>query len=187
MSKLIKQMEMNALRQSFGGVRNLVLISATKIDAGTTHALRMRLRGQNIRLQMVKNSLARRVLAEDGIELKDVWAGPTLFAWGLESVKDLSKAIDVLVAELRKKDPKVEEKIKLKGAVAEGQQVSAEQARAMPTRQEIIGELVGMIIGPAGTLAAMLTGPASQIASQIQSIAEKKEGEEAEPAPAAAG
>src|SRR5262245_33088211 len=113
MSKLIKQLEMDALKKSFGGVRNMVLISATKIDAGTTHALRMRLRGQNIRLQMVKNSLARRVLAESGVELKDVWAGPTLFAWGLESVKDLSRAIDGLVADLKKKDPKVEEKIQL--------------------------------------------------------------------------
>jgi large subunit ribosomal protein L10 len=185
MSKVIKQMELDALKQSFGGVRNMVVITATKIDAGTDHAIRSRLRSQKIHLQMVKNSLARRILSAGGIELKDVWAGPTLLAWGGDNIKGLSQAIAGVIADLKKKDPKVEEKIKVKAAVAEGQQITFEQAKNMPTREEIIGELVAMILGPASEIAAMLTGPASQVASQIQTISEKKE--EGEAAPATAG
>jgi large subunit ribosomal protein L10 len=180
MSKVIKSMEMAALKQSFGGVRNMVLLSATRIDAGTDHAIRSGLRGQKIRLQMVKNSLARRVLAEDGIELKDVWSGTTLFAWGGESIKDLSKAIEKLIADLTKKNPKLKENLTVKAAIAEGEQVPFAEALKMPTRQEIIGELVGMILGPGSAIAGALTGPASQVASQIQTISEKKD--EAAPA-----
>ena len=51
----------------------------------------------------------------------------------------------------------------------------------MPTRLEAIGEVIGMILGPAQTIAAQLIGPASELASQLKTISEKKE----EAAPAA--
>src|SRR4051794_2938138 len=97
MSKKIKQMEMDALRKSFAGVKNYVLLTSNKVSAGTDYTMRTALRKKGIRLQMVKNSLARRVLGEMGIELDGVWAGPTTLAYGAESVKDLSNAIDQLL------------------------------------------------------------------------------------------
>jgi large subunit ribosomal protein L10 len=190
MSKQIKQMEMEALKQTFSGARNLVFLTSTKVDAIQDYNIRKTLRGQKIRLTVVKNSLARRVLSDLGIKADDgIWAGPTTIAYGAESVKELSLAIDKLIKDTEKKDPKSKDRIKVKGAVAEGEAVSFERAKTMPTRQEAIGEIIGMILGPASTIAAMLTGPASQVASQISQLAEKKEGEpekkEGESAPAA--
>jgi large subunit ribosomal protein L10 len=170
MSKVIKQMEMDALKKTFSGVKNLVFLSQTKLGAIADNQMRLGLRKKNIRLQMVKNSLARRVFSEMGLELKDVWGGTTVIAWGGgESVKDLSREIEAALKEQTKKDPKFNEKVTVKAAVAEGEQVTFEAALKMPTRLEAIGELVGMILGPGAALASQLAGPGGQIASQIDS------------------
>src|SRR5207253_1728207 len=70
----------------------------TTVDNG----LRQTLRKKNIHLQVVKNSLTRRVFDEMGLRVnKDspYWAGPTLMAWGAGSIAELSQALD---AELNK-------------------------------------------------------------------------------------
>ena len=174
MSKIVKKMELDALGKNFAGVRDMVLLTSNKVDAALDHSFRTMLRAKNVRLQMVKNSLVKRVLEQGGVKVDGVWAGTTLIAWGSDSVKNLSKAVDEALKVATKKDPKVAEKIKVKTAVAEGQAVPMARALTMPTRLEAIGEIVGMILGPGSAIAGCLTGPASQIASQIQTLAERK-------------
>jgi large subunit ribosomal protein L10 len=174
MSKAVKQMEMDALAQTFGRVRDMVLLTATKVDAGLDHAFRKQLRDKQVRLQMVKNSLMHKVFETSGVKLDGVWTGSTLIAWGPESIKDLSKAIEGALKDLGKKDNKLGEKIKVKTAVADGQPIRMEQALKMPTRLEAIGEIVAAILGAPSSIAAALTGPAAQVASQVATIAERK-------------
>jgi large subunit ribosomal protein L10 len=183
MSKLVKQMEYTALEKTFSGVRDLLLITPTKIDSGLDFNFRKQLREKKVKVQMVKNSLVQRVFEAQGLKLDEkLWRGTTLVAWGADSIKDLSKAVDGLIKEIEKKDPKAKDKIKVKQAIADGQPVPMAQAMTMPTRLEAIGEIVAMIMGPASWIAGALTGPGGQVASQIATIAEKKE----EPAPAPA-
>ena len=185
MSKLVKSMELKALETTFSGVRDLLLITPNKVDSGLDFNFRKQLRAKKVRVQMVKNSLVQRVFAANGVKLDDkTWTGTTLVAWGADSIKDLSKAVDGLIKEIEKKDPKAKDKFKVKTAVADGQTVPMAAALTMPTRLEAIGEIIGAILGPGSEIAAALTGPASQVASQIATIAEKKE-EEAPAAPAA--
>ena len=97
MSKVIKQMEMNALRDNFRGVRDMLVLSIQGLNCQWDHALRSALRKKRIRLQVVKNSLARRVLGELGIDVSDdspYWRGPTTLAWGAGSLAELSRALD---------------------------------------------------------------------------------------------
>jgi len=184
MSKAVKQMEYTALEQTFSGVRDMVLLSPAKVDSTTDYNFRKQLREKKVRVQMVKNSLVRRVFEANGVKLDDkVWTGTTLVAWGGDSIKDLSKAVDGLIKDIEKKDPKQKDKLKVKTAVADGQPVPMATALVMPTRLEAIGEIIGMILGPASAIAGALTGPAGQLASQIATIADKKE--DAAPAPAA--
>jgi large subunit ribosomal protein L10 len=184
MSKEVKQMEFTALERTFSGVRDLVLLSPSKIDSGTEYTFRKQLREKKVRVQMVKNSLARRVFEAQGVKLDDkVWIGTTLVAWGADSIKDLSKAVDGLIKDIEKKDPKQKDKLKVKTAVADGQPVPMATALTMPTRLEAIGEIVAMILGPASSIVAALAGPGGQVASQIATIADRKE--EATTAPAA--
>jgi len=183
MSKLVKQMELDSLSKTFRGVRDVVLLSSDKVGSLLEFTTRKSLREKKIRLQMVKNTLARKVFEGNGIKLEDkIWTGNTVVAWGADSIKDLSKAVDALLKEIAKKNPKDDKKFTVKAAVADGQQVALDMAMKMPTRLEAIGEIISMILGPASEIAGALTGPASQVASQIATIADKKE---ETPAPAA--
>src|SRR5208282_2789349 len=165
MSKQIKQMEMDALKQVFGDVRDLVVLSATGIDAQMDNQLRHSLRKKQIRLQVVKNSLARRVFDDLGIKLGDdspYWKGSSIMAWGSNSVAELSQALDAAVKDLVKKNAKLQDKVRFKGAVAEGQQIPFAQALKMPTRAEAIGRVVGLALSPASRLVGQILGPASR-------------------------
>jgi large subunit ribosomal protein L10 len=184
MSKLVKSMELKALETTFSGIRDLLLITPNKVDSGLAFNFRKQLRDKKVRVQMVKNSLVQRVFAAQGLKLDaKVWTGTTLVAWGADSIKGLSKAVDGLIKEIEKKDPKSKDKFKVKLAVADGQTVPMAAALTMPTRLEAIGEIIATILGPGSEIAAALTGPASQVASQIATIADRKE--ESAPAPAA--
>lgn len=183
MSKLVKKMEYTALEKTFSGVRDLVLITPTKIDSGVEYNFRKKLREKKVRVQMVKNTLAQRVFEAQGVKLDaKVWTGTTLVAWGADSIKDLSKAVDGLIKEIEKKDPKQKDKLKVKTAVADGIQVAMDLAMKMPTRLEAIGEIIGAMLGAASEIAGGLIGPAAQVVSQIATIAERKEEAPATPA-----
>ncbi len=199
MSKVIKQMQMDAIRKDFNGVRDLVVVSLKGLDCHSDHALRTNLRKKHIRMQVMKNSLARRVFNEFGLNIPDdspYWAGPTAFIWGANSIAEVSKALE---SELRapKTGARFKDKLVIKGAVADGQVVPFDVALKMPTRLEAIGSILAAILGPGSAIAGCLTGPASQVASQIQKISEREPPAEAaapveaaapaEAAPAAGG
>jgi large subunit ribosomal protein L10 len=167
MSKEIKQLEMNALEHTFKEVRDMVVMSIVGQDSQADNQLRLSLRKKNIRLQVVKNTLARRVLGNLGMQMDKCWEGPTTLAWGAASLSELSRELDTAF--------KKNEKVKFKGAVADGQQVSFEQALKMPTRAEAIGRVVMLALAPASRLLSQIRGPASSVASQIKTLAEKSE------------
>jgi large subunit ribosomal protein L10 len=178
MSKRIKQMQMDALKDTFQGVRDLVLLSVSGLNATATTQFRANLRKKKVRVHVVKNSLTRRVFDELGLNVpadSPFWAGPTALAWGEGSIAEVSRTID---GEL--KSPKLaatyKDRVKVKGALADGSPITFEQAKSMPTREEAIAQIVGGLIGAAGSVLAALTGPASQVASQIVKIGEKTEG-----------
>jgi large subunit ribosomal protein L10 len=187
MSKQIKQMEMDALKQIFAEVRDLVVMSATGIDAQADNQLRHALRKKDIHLQIVKNSLARQVFDNLGIKLDGesrYWKGPSLMAWGSGSLAELSQGLDSAIKDLVKKNAKLKDKVTFKGAVAEGQQITFEQALKMPTRAQAVGRVVGLALAPASRLVSQILAPAGRVASQIKTISEKPAEAAAASAPA---
>jgi large subunit ribosomal protein L10 len=183
MSKKIKELELNALRATFKGVKDLVLLEPLKLDSAADFEMRKKLRDKKIRVKMVKNSLVKKVFDENGLKV-DAGSGPTLLCWGAGSIKELSTAVDGILKDL-KKDPKAPEKIKVKSAVAEGAPVTWEVAKTLPTRLEAIGSVIGALIGPGSAIAGCLTGPASQLASILKAIEEKAPATDAAATPAA--
>jgi ribosomal protein L10 len=181
MSKKIKELELNALRKTFQGVKDYVVVEPVKLDSATEYEFRKKLREKNCSVKLVKNTLAKKVFSENGIQA-EVFTGPTLLVWGADSLKELAVAVRGLIRDL-KKDPKAPDKLKVKTAVSEGQPISIEVAETIPTRKEAIGDVVAAIIGPAGALAGCLTGPANNIAGILKAIEDKGGGTE----PASAG
>jgi len=188
MSKAVKKMEMDALRQTFQGVRDLVVLSVKGLSAQGEHGLRSTLRKKNIRLRVIKNSLTRRVFNEMGLQIQDdspYWAGPTCLAWGSGSIAELSRALDAELTDA-KKAAQYKDKIKVKGAVADGIPVTFDLAKKMPTRSEAIGRVVTLALSPASRIVGQILGPASRVAGQINTVRDKEDeaagGDEAPPA-----
>lgn len=187
MSKVIKQMQMDAIKATFQDVKDLVILSFHKVSCATEGQFRTNLRKKKIRLQMVKNSYTRRVFNDLGIRIpveSPVWAGTTVFAWGAGSVSELCRDIE---GELKdaKRAPQYKDKISTaKGAITEGQVIPFEQAIKLPTRQEALSMVLGQILGPAANLVAAMQGPAGTVAGQVKTKGEEKE-EGAAPAEAA--
>src|SRR6185295_10002004 len=97
MSKAIKQMQMNVLKTSFQGVRDLVMLNIVGLNAIDDNKMRLGLRKKGIRLHQVKNSLCRRVFNEMGLQVAKAWEGSTTIAWGAGSVAELSKELQTFV------------------------------------------------------------------------------------------
>lgn len=176
MGKQIKQLEMAALKKTFQDVRDCVLLSASGIDCTTDNHMRLALRKKNIRLQLVKNSLARLVFDELGMKCARYWEGPTLIAWGASSLAELSRELDAL--------SKKNDKLKFKGALSEGQAIEFAQALKMPTRLEAAGRVVSLALSPAQRLLGQILAPASIVAGQIKQLAEKELAEKEQAPPA---
>jgi large subunit ribosomal protein L10 len=184
MSKVIKQMEMTALRESFGKVRDLIVLRIQGLNCVQDGQLRAALRKKKVRLKVVKNSLTRKVFGEIGLRVPDdspFWVGPTTLAWGGDSIAELSQAID---GEL--KGPKTaslyKDKVVPKGAIADGLPISFDKALTMPTRAGALARVAMLALAPASRLVGQLRAAGANLASQIKSLSEKKDEAAAPPA-----
>ena len=94
MSKLVKDLLTDQLKRELDGVQDLLLVNVVGLTANRTSALRKTLRQKNIKLMVVKNSLARR--ATEGTQLAPAFEGSqgTLaMVWGASDIVALAKEV----------------------------------------------------------------------------------------------
>lgn len=173
MSKAVKQLELDDLRKTFKEVKDYVLLEPVKLDSATEYTFRKSLRGKKVRVKLVKNSYAKKVFAEMGVQAPAL-SGPTLVCWGGDSPKGLGNAVDTAVKD-SKKDPKAPDKFKVRTGIVEGAPMPLKDMMNVPTRLEAIGEIVAAITGPGSAIVGALTGPATQLAGILKAIEEKTE------------
>lgn len=176
MSKFVKNLIRDDLRQRLEGVENALLVSVAGLDANKNSRLRKTLRDKEISLLVIKNSLARR--AAEGTPLAAAFEemeGSLAVVWGGEDIVSLAKQITALTGD------KQWAPLTARGGVMDGSRLTAEQVAQVskwPSRQEQLSILSGQILSPGATLVAQLTGAGASLASQI-----KQKGEEEEAAP----
>ena len=134
MSKYVKEMMMDQLRSDLDGSRSLLILDLKDLDAIAEHGLRRDLRKKSIRLRVLKNSLARRVFTDMGMDgLSKYLKGPSAIAWGGEGITELAKEISAQVKALKKPQ--------IKGGAVEGVVVGPEQVddiTKLPSREVLI-------------------------------------------------
>jgi ABC-2 type transport system ATP-binding protein len=146
MSKYVKNLITDHLRDQLQGVEDALLVNVVGLDSISTSRLRKELRQKNIHVVVVKNSLAARAAA--GTHLAPMFEGLTgtsAICWGGEDIISLAKEVVKLA-----KDDKLPA-FSARGGVMDGERLSAEQnleffgrAWRMPTatRRERIRELL---------------------------------------------
>jgi large subunit ribosomal protein L10 len=183
MSKLVKELVTDQLKRELDGVQDLLLVNVVGLTANHTSALRKALREKNIKLRVVKNSLARR--ATEGTQLAAAFegsAGTLAMVWGASDIVALAKEVVRLAA------IKEYAAFEARGGVMGGARLAGEEVKAVskwPTREEQLSLLVGQILSPGARLNSQLLAVGGGLASQIKQHAEKLEESAAEPAPAA--
>src|SRR5262249_28149167 len=107
MSKYVKELMMDQLKSDLDGSRSLLLLDLKGLDAISEHQFRRDLRKKSIKMRALKNSLARRVFTDMGLEgLSNYLEGPSVAVWGGAGVAELAKEISDQVKKLKKPEIK---------------------------------------------------------------------------------
>ena len=171
MSKAVKQLMVDDLVRTLTGVTGIVAGSVVGMTSQDTVKFRAALRAKNVRAMMVRNAMCGRAFEALGMShAQALLEGPTVLFFGGETMVDTAKALV--------EQAKAFTTLQLRGGVAEGQVLSAADVSALsklPSREELLGMVVGGLLSPVTGVLSALMSPAEQIASQIEKISERTE------------
>ena len=177
MSKRIKEMLVTELQQRIGDAEEMLVVDSSRLDAINDNRFRLALREKDIRILTVKNSMALRALhAQDVTALDPVLEGPSSLVFGGEDIVSLSKEIAGWVTELG------DELLAIKGGMVEGTTLSSgdvEELSKSPSREELIGQIAGLLLSPGSSVVGALLGSGGRLAGAVESIADGAAGGEA--------
>jgi large subunit ribosomal protein L10 len=141
------------------------------LTVGQMTELRARARRQGVYMRVVKNTLARKALAGTSFEtVGPKLKGPLVLAFSKDDpgaaarvVKDFAKAHEKLVATL----------VSLGGQVLPGAEL--DKVASLPTREQALAMLLGVLKAPIAKLVGTLAAPASQLARTVAAVREQKQ------------
>lgn len=174
MSKQLKSLISRDLSSRFSNVEDAVLFDIGGLSAEDSLAFRKSLREVGVSVNVVKNTLARRLFVDRGIDVPDEWfTGQTAIAYGGEGAITTSKSLD----EWRKKNKK---ELKFRGGLVSGQPLKpneAERLIKMPGPLEVKAMVVSLIAGPLTGTVTVLNNILATLPNVLQAIADKKKEE----------
>jgi len=141
------------------------------LTVGQMTELRARARKQGVYMRVVKNTLARKALAGTSFEtVGPKLKGPLVLAFSKDDpgaaarvVKDFAKANEKLVATL----------VSLGGRVLPGGDL--EKVASLPTREQALAMLLGVLKAPITKLAGTLAAPAAKLARTVAAVRDQKQ------------
>ena len=156
-----KEEEVKKLAEKMKNSSLILLADYRGINVADVTELRKKLREANGSYNVIKNNITRRALAECNLEgLDEALVGPTAVITAEESYLDSLKAI----YEYSKEN----DFYKIKAGVIDGKVVSSEELvtlAKLPSRETLIAQLAGALLGNISKLAAAL----DQVAKQKES------------------
>ncbi|MBI5364006.1 MAG: 50S ribosomal protein L10 [Planctomycetes bacterium] len=173
MPNLVNRLVVRELQNDLGKAEGMVIVSFGGLTVKESEALRNQLAKKGAGLTLVRNSLARVVLAERGFELGDaVLTGNTAIAFGdTESAIHASKIFQT--PEVKKAG-----KVKIRAAVLEGRLLGAQDAIGLadvPDKKTLHANLVSLLISGPRSLAMLVNAVPAGQARLLQARADQLE------------
>jgi large subunit ribosomal protein L10 len=158
-----------ALRERFSAADSAFFVDFRGLKVSEVTELRSLLRREAGRMLVVKNTfagIAARGTGFDGIEQR--LQGPTAVVFATEArnsakvLTDFARAHENLAIKF----------CALRGRILEGKE--AESLATLPSREELLSRVLGLINAPASRLLAQVNSPGQQIVSVLQAWIEKR-------------
>lgn len=133
--------------------------------------LRNKARQAGVYLRVVKNTLARRAVADTGFAcMQDALSGPLILAL---SVNEPGAAARVMTDFAKEHDKLVIKVVALPGKLLAPE--DAKRLASLPTRDEAISQLMAVMKAPVGKLVRTLAEPANKLARTVAAVRDQKQ------------
>ena len=167
MSRPIKKMLMDEYTRRFDGVTDALIVDIRGIPANENNEFRLGLLKKDIRVTVIRNSLARSAFEGTSLEaLNPGLSGPSALCYGGNSVVDVAREL----VDWAKKISDLE----LKGAVLDGQyfdgDAGVKELSKFPTREEAQAKAVQLVLSPGSNVVGAAVGPGAQLLAIVKEI-----------------
>ncbi|MFL0809960.1 MAG: 50S ribosomal protein L10 [Agarilytica sp.] len=159
------------VNETAAGALSLVIADARGVTVGAMDQLRKQARENGVRLQVVRNTLAKRAIQGTEFEcVSDALVGPSIFGFSME---DPGAA-----ARIFKDFAKEEEKFEVKALSVGGKLLGADQIDALaklPTREQALGMLCSVMIAPVTKLARTFNEVPTKVTRAVAAVRDQKQ------------
>ncbi len=134
--------------------------------------LRREARRSDVYLKVVKNTLLRRAVTGTGFEcVRETLKGPLLVAFS----RDEPSAAARMMRDFRKANPKADVRLVAVAGRLLGPQ-DLEAVAKLPTRDEALAQLMGVMKAPIAKLVRVLAAPNSKLVRTLAAVRDQKQG-----------
>jgi ribosomal protein L10 len=171
--KAEKAVLIDEIHDRFAKAQMAVVAEYRGLEVEEMRALRGKLRAVRAEFKVVKNTLAKR--AAEGtalVGLREYFDGPVGVALGYGDPAPMAKALKDFAGQ--------QEKLKLRMALLEGRVLDVAglaRVASLPSRQELLGRLVGRMQAPVSGLVGSLQGIVRKAVSTLDAVAKKRAAE----------
>ncbi len=173
MPNIVNRMVSKELAGELSNADGMVVVSFGGLTVSESEDIRSKMAARGVKFRMVRNTLARRILADRGVEFgKGALTGNTAIAYG-----DAEAAIAAAKI-LTEKDVKKAGKVKLQAGLLDGDILAGADAQALadvPDKDTLRAMILGCISGPARGLVTVLDGNQASLARVLQAHVDKGE------------
>ena len=159
------------IKADLEGVSAMWVVDYRGLTVKEIQELRRSIREAGATMKVYKNTLVNIALKENDLPtLDDMLKGPNAFVFAGEDIAAAAKAV--------KNFAKDNDKLEIKGGLLEGAEVNATEVEAiasLPSREQLFGQIAGLINGFARRIAVSINEMPSGLARVVNQVAEQKD------------
>ncbi|GAB4288016.1 MAG: 50S ribosomal protein L10 [Myxococcota bacterium] len=168
-TRATKEIQLNKLKEELKLSQSVILLDYKGITVKEADGIRAKCRESNVRYRVVKNTLARLAAEAGGLTaLGKEFTGTTAIAYSVDDPVAPAKVLSEITRE--------NEKIKLKVGFLAGKLLSESEIKrlaALPGKNEIRAQLLGLLTAPARNLVSVMAGVPRSMVTVLKAKADK--------------